>query len=405
MGEVYQARDTRLERAVAIKILPSHLSSDPDRRQRFEREAKAISSLQHPNICVLHDVGRQETPGGPLDFLVMEYLEGESLSERIAKGALPSQLILRYGVQIADALDKAHRSGIVHRDLKPANVVLTKAGAKLLDFGLAKHVADSPLISRPPAGVSSLPTRGQPLTGEGTLLGTLQYMAPEQLEGKEADSRTDIFALGALLHEMATGQAAFAGKSQASLIAAILDSEPPAVSSLQPMAPAALDHVVRTCLAKDPDERWQTAHDVMAELKWIAELGSQAGARAETGARPARRGWLLLAGAALASLAFGLWMGGFRARTDGYTVLNFHGDQVTGLETRGGYDYVDLARPTRGAPPPASCSGMSGAGVWYVNDNKARLGGVAFYELATGLRSHGPESVYGRLLEASGLVK
>ncbi len=267
MGEVYRARDTRLERTVAVKVLPSDLSASPEVRQRFEREAKTISQLSHPHICALYDVGRE----GETEYLVMELLEGETLSERLAKGALPLEQTLRYGQEIADALDKAHRQGIVHRDLKPGNVMLTKSGVKLLDFGLAK-------VFEPPTakgGLTALPTQAA-LTQEGTILGTFQYMAPEQLEGKEADARTDIFALGAVLYEMATGRRAFSGTSQASLIGAILKDEPAVISSVQPMSPPALDRVVKTCLAKDPEDRWQSAHDVAGQLKWIAE-GSAAG--------------------------------------------------------------------------------------------------------------------------------
>ena len=217
MGEVYKARDTRLERTVAVKVLPERLTSSPEARQRFEREAKTISQLSHPHICALYDVGRE----GETEYLVMEYLEGETLSERLAKGALPLEQTLRYGVEIADALDKAHRQGIVHRDLKPGNVMLTKSGVKLLDFGLAKafeRSLDATGREQAAAGqdprleqLTALPTvAGHPnLTQEGTILGTFQYMAPEQLEGKETDARTDIFALGATLYEMATGKKAF----------------------------------------------------------------------------------------------------------------------------------------------------------------------------------------------------
>ena len=273
MGEVYRARDTRLERAVAIKVLPQNLSSSPEVRQRFEREAKTISQLSHPHICALYDVGRE----GEIEFLVMELLEGETLSDRLGRGPLPLEQTLRYGIEIADALDRAHRQGIVHRDLKPGNVMLTKAGVKLLDFGLAKVMAPA----SPPSALTSLPTMagGRNLTQEGTILGTFQYMAPEQLEGKEADGRTDIFAFGALLYEMATGRKAFSGTSQASLISSIMSSEPPAVSAVQPMTPPALDRVVRTCLAKDPEERWQSAADIKRELRWISE-GSAAGVAA-----------------------------------------------------------------------------------------------------------------------------
>jgi eukaryotic-like serine/threonine-protein kinase len=261
MGEVWKARDTRLERTVAVKVLPQRLSSNPDLRQRFEREAKTISQLSHPHICALYDVGRE----GETEYLVMELLEGETLSERVAKGALSLEQTLRYGVEIADALDKAHRQGIVHRDLKPGNVMVTKSGVKLLDFGLAKAMA--PATSQ--AGLTSLPTAmGSPnLTQEGTILGTFQYMAPEQLEGKDSDARTDIFALGAVLYEMATGKKAFSGATQASLISAILRDDPQPISQIQPMSPPALDRVVKTCLAKDPEDRWQSAGDVGKELK------------------------------------------------------------------------------------------------------------------------------------------
>jgi Tol biopolymer transport system component len=268
MGEVYKARDTRLERTVAVKVLPAHLSASPESRQRFEREAKTISQLSHPHICALHDVGRE----GETEYLVMEYLEGETLAERLLKGALPLEQTLRFGMQIADALDKAHRQGIVHRDLKPGNVMLTRSGVKLLDFGLAKAMAPTSQQS----SLTALPTQ-HALTQEGTILGTFQYMAPEQLEGREADTRTDIFAFGCVLYEMATGKKAFSGATQASLISSILRDEPPAISQVQPMSPPALDHVIRKSLAKDPEDRWQNAADLGGELKWIAEGGSQTG--------------------------------------------------------------------------------------------------------------------------------
>ncbi len=275
MGEVYKARDTRLERTVAVKVLPSHLSASPETRKRFEREAKTISQLSHPHICALYDVGRE----GETEYLVMELLEGETLSDRLAKGPLPIESTLKYGVEIADALDKAHRQGIVHRDLKPGNVMLTKSGLKLLDFGLAKAVAP---VNQ--GSVTSLPTQ-QGLTQEGTILGTLQYMAPEQLEGKDADGRSDIFAFGAVLYEMATGRKAFTASSQASLITAIMSSEPAPISSVRSTSPPALDRVVKTCIAKDPEERWQSAADIMRELQWVAE-----GASVPAASR-ARRRW------------------------------------------------------------------------------------------------------------------
>src|SRR5258708_4064033 len=261
MGEVYRARDTRLDRIVAIKVLPTHLADRSELRERFEREACTIASLNHPHICTLFDIGQQDG----VDYLVMEYLEGETLAHRLQKGALPLEQVLQYAIEISDALDKAHRKGVTHRDLKPGNIMLTKTVAKL-----KQEVA--------PANVqlSQIATADDPLTAKGTIVGTLQYMAPEQLEGKEVDARTDIFAFGAVLYELATGKRAFEGKSQASLIAAILEREPPAMSSLQPMTPPALDRVVKKCLAKEPEKRWQAASDVCDELKWIAEGGTQA---------------------------------------------------------------------------------------------------------------------------------
>jgi eukaryotic-like serine/threonine-protein kinase len=278
MGEVYRARDTRLDRTVAVKILPSHLSENPEAKQRFDREARTISSLNHPNLCTLHDVGHQDGT----DFLVMEYLDGETLADRLRKGPLPIDQVLKYGTQICDALDKAHRSGVVHRDLKPGNIMLTKAGAKLMDFGLAKTSFG---VANPASDLTATlttPPGSHPLTAQGTVVGTFQYMAPEQVEGKEADGRSDIFALGAVLYEMATARRAFEGKTAASAIAAVLEREPAPISSVQPMTPPALDRLVQICLAKDPDERWQTAHDVKLQLKHIAEGGSQASAPAVT---------------------------------------------------------------------------------------------------------------------------
>jgi serine/threonine protein kinase/Tol biopolymer transport system component len=299
MGEVYRARDTRLERDVAIKVLPPGLQESEERRQRFEREARTISRLNHPNICTLHDLGEEDGQ----HYLVMELLEGESLADRLQKGPLPPHQVLRYGAQVADALHAAHRQGITHRDLKPGNVVLTKSGAKLLDFGLAKPAESEGSVDEP----SRLPTAVKPLTEKGSILGTVQYMAPEQLEGLEADARTDIFALGALLHEMATGRRAFEGGSRTSLIAAIVSSQPPPVSTLVPLCPPALDHVVARCLEKDPDDRWQSAHDVAGELRWIDQGRSTSG---ESGAsrRPpvVRASTLRLLAAALIGAIAGL---------------------------------------------------------------------------------------------------
>jgi serine/threonine protein kinase len=293
MGEVYRAKDTRLDREVAIKVLPQHLSRSPEFKQRFDREARAISALTHPNICTLHDVGHQDG----VDFLVMELLEGETLAQRLLKGPMPMDQVLRCGVEVASALDAAHRSGVVHRDLKPGNIMLTKSGAKLLDFGLAKSVG---VLESDPSAV----TVSQPLTGKGTIVGTFQYMAPEQLEGREADARTDIFAFGAVLYETATGKRAFDGHSRPSLIASIMSSYPRPISELQPMTPPALDRLVRKCLAKDPDARWQSSSDVADELRWITEGGSQTGAPVAVVSRRKRREGLAWTVAGLLALAF-----------------------------------------------------------------------------------------------------
>ena len=269
MGEVYKARDTRLDRTVAIKVLPAHLASDAQFRQRFDREARAVGALNHPHICTLHDVGHQDGT----DYLVLEFLEGETLAERLAKGALPLDQALRYASEIADALDKAHRAGVTHRDLKPGNVMLTKSGSKLLDFGLAKARGASSVRLQPDQGLSALPTE-QHLTAQGTILGTFQYMAPEQVEGHEADARTDIFAFGTVLYEMLTGKKAFTGSSSASIIAAILERPAPSVTAV---APASLDRVMQRCLAKEPDERWQSARDLKAALDVVALPEASAG--------------------------------------------------------------------------------------------------------------------------------
>jgi serine/threonine protein kinase len=269
MGEVYRARDTRLDRDVAVKVLLTNLASDPSLKQRLEREAKAVSKLSHPHICTLHDIGHQDG----IDFLVMELVEGESLEQRLLKGPLPADQVIRYAAQIADALAKAHKRGFTHRDLKPANIMLAKSGAKLMDFGLAKQAGPAPLAT----ALTEMTVDQAKLTSEGSIVGTFQYMAPEQLEGKEADARTDIFALGEVIYEMATGKPAFSGKSRASLIAAILTIDPPSIAELQPLAPVTLDRVVKKCLAKDPDDRWQSASDLASELNWMLTSGSQAG--------------------------------------------------------------------------------------------------------------------------------
>ena len=308
MGEVYKAQDARLDRTVAIKVLPSHLADNPDLKQRFEREARAVSSLNHPNICTLHDIHLRQGYGGQvgdeeeIDYMVMEYVEGEDLADRLKKGPLPLDEALRYAAQIADALDKAHRAGVVHRDLKPGNIMITKSGAKLLDFGLAKlrgSAEEGP-------DISALPTEQKPLTEKGSILGTFQYMSPEQLEGKEADTRSDIFAFGAVLYEMVTGKRAFTGKSQASLIGSIMEHNPPPVSSLQPITPPILDLTVTLCLKKDPQERWQSAYDLLQGLKWVheAEPASQARPAAVWGKMLPFVVGAFAAGALIASLVF-----------------------------------------------------------------------------------------------------
>lgn len=310
MGQVYRARDTRLDRTVAIKILPQEVSSSLEHKQRFEREARAISSLQHPHICVLHDVGEAAVPETieKISYLVMEYLDGESLAQRLNKGPLSTEEVLKIGTEIAGALDKAHRQGLIHRDLKPGNVMLTKSGAKLLDFGLAKPSALAAVAAPGNASLATLTSAAQPVTQRGMISGTFQYMAPEQLQGKEADARSDIFALGALLYEGATGKPAFTGQSQISVMSAILEREPEPISVTNAASPPALDFVLRTCMAKDPDQRFQTAHDVGLQLKWIA--GHTAPAVALPGLRGRKRipswiGWAVAAVAVLAAL--GLW--------------------------------------------------------------------------------------------------
>ncbi len=274
MGEVYRARDTRLDRSVAVKVLPALLSSDPQFRERFDREARAISQLAHPNICTLYDVGEHE--GTP--FLVMELLAGETLEARLASGPLPTEPALAIAVNVLTALDAAHRAGIVHRDLKPGNIFLVRGAnpsaqpiAKLLDFGLAK----SRVAAVAAGGLSTAPTTPPAsMTTAGAILGTLQYMAPEQIDGVEADSRTDLFAFGCVLFEMLTGRKAFEGKTRASLLGAILKDVPPPVSQFAPAIPPGLDRLVQTCLAKEPDDRWQTARDVLRELKWLSHQPS-----------------------------------------------------------------------------------------------------------------------------------
>jgi eukaryotic-like serine/threonine-protein kinase len=301
MGEVYRARDTRLARSVALKVLPSHLAASAELRARLEREARAVSSLNHPHICTLFDVGRD----AGTDYLVMELVEGETLAQKLERGALPLEQTLRYGAEIADALAKAHAAGIVHRDLKPGNVMLTKAGVKLLDFGLARAPEGNGASTT--SGASQLATVAQPLTVEGSFVGTFQYMAPEQLEGGEIDARADLWALGCVLYEMATGKRAFDGKSQASVISSILKDEPRPMREMVPLSPGDFERVVRTCLAKDPDERWHSAADLCRELRWIASGGARAEAPVPR-ARGGRWAWIV-AVLALALAAWSLWHG------------------------------------------------------------------------------------------------
>jgi serine/threonine protein kinase/WD40 repeat protein len=305
MGEVYRARDTRLDRSVAIKILPAHMADKPEAGERFEREARTISSLNHPHICQLHDVGSQDGTR----YLVMELLEGETLAERLRRGPLPLDQVLRYGAEIARGLHAAHRCGVVHRDLKPGNIMLTKSGAKLMDFGLAKGMAAAkPVSAELTATMTS--SHATPLTQQGTIVGTFQYMAPEQVEGKEADARSDIFSLGAVLYEMLTGKRAFEGKTLVSVAAAILEKEPEPLRNAQPLTPAALERVVKKCLAKDPEERWQSAGDLASELTWVAEGGAAPGTLASAAVNTRQKGsrlpWAVAGIAALTALALGI---------------------------------------------------------------------------------------------------
>lgn len=312
MGEVYRARDSRLGRDVAIKVLPSHLSSNPDLKQRMEREARAISSLNHPHICTLHDVGSQDGT----DFLVMEHLQGETVADRLQRGAIPLGETLKIAVQIADALDKAHARGILHRDLKPGNIMLTKNGPKLMDFGLAKPMggmgaasslaAGTHTPSTPTMSMASLSASSSPLTEKGTVVGTFQYMAPEVLQGAEADARSDIFSFGCLLFEMVTGRRAFEGKSQFSVLGAILDKEPDRVSAVQPTSPARLDEIVGLCLAKSPEQRYGCMHDVKVQLGVLAgtDLDPKQTVTAAAPSKPtqSRLSWLIAGVATLAAL-------------------------------------------------------------------------------------------------------
>jgi eukaryotic-like serine/threonine-protein kinase len=309
MGEVYRAKDTRLDRIAAVKVLPYEVAHNPEKIRRFEREARSISTLSHPHICTLHDIGHQDG----VAYLVFEYLEGETLEKRLQKGALPTGEVLKYAIELADALYKAHRQGVIHRDIKPGNIMLTKSGVKLMDFGLAKLKSGTTPTAD---ALTAMTTVDKELTAEGTLLGTLQYMAPEQLEGHEADARTDIFAFGEVLYEMATGRPTFSGKTKASLIAAILSSEPRPIRELAPMSPPALDHVAKTCLAKDPDERWQMAHDILPVLRWIVESGGHTrdiAHSAASGKSGEKLGWVSACALAVALIVALVWSGNSKA--------------------------------------------------------------------------------------------
>jgi serine/threonine protein kinase/Tol biopolymer transport system component len=303
MGEVYRATDTRLNRTVAIKVLPKHLSEKPEARERFEREARAISQLSHANICQLYDLGEQDG----IHYIVMEYLEGDTLATRLARGRLPIEQVLRYGAEIAEGLDSAHRAGVVHRDLKPGNIMITRSGAKLMDFGLAKTAT---LASPQSSGLSltlTSPNISEPLTAEGTVIGTFQYMSPEQVEGREADARSDIFSFGSVLYEMTTGKRAFSGKSQVTVASAILEKDPDPITLNQPLAPPALQHVIQTALMKDPESRWQSAADISRQLRWLSSPDSSASAARIAAPHPRRQERVLWAVLVAALLGLLLW--------------------------------------------------------------------------------------------------
>ena len=341
MGEVYRATDTRLNRTVAIKILPQHLSEKPEARERFEREARAISQLNHANICQLYDLGEQNG----IHFIVMEYLEGETLSTRLAKGRLPIEQVLRYGAEIGEGLDCAHRGGVVHRDLKPGNIMLTRFGAKLLDFGLAKTAALATSQSSPLSATMTSPNISHPLTAEGTIIGTFQYMSPEQIEGREADARSDIFSFGAVLYEMTTGKRAFEGKSQVTVASAILEKEPDPVTVSQPLAPPALQHVIQTALMKDPESRWQSAADISRQLRWMSSPDSSASAARIAAPHPRRQErtlWALLTAALLGLL---LWFAFFSRPHSRVIRASIMAPPGTGFEFMGDFSGPPVVSP------------------------------------------------------------
>ena len=313
MGEVFSARDTRLDRTIALKTLRSDLATSPDLQVRFEREARAIASITHPHICTLYDVGRARLDGdvraGEVDFLVMELLAGETLAARLSRGPLALPQAITSAMQIADALDRAHRQGIVHRDLKPSNIMLTPTGVKLLDFGLAQ-------LRRDAGSFIGGATQTAPLTAQGVIVGTLQYIAPEQLEGHEVDGRADLFAFGAILYEMISGRRAFDASSQAALVSAVLHSDPPQLTTLNPRLPRPLERVVTGCLAKNPEDRWTSAHDVRLMLKTVAEE-PVVGAGSIGVHRSRRREWVAWTVAVGAIVATGVLLGtGVSSRND-----------------------------------------------------------------------------------------
>jgi len=400
MGEVYQARDSRLDRSVAIKILPSNLSADALRRQRFEREAKAISSLNHPNICTLHDIGQQDG----VDYIVMEFLEGETLAERLEKGPLPVAQVLEYGTQVASALDKAHRNGVTHRDLKPGNIMLTKSGAKLLDFGLAKA---APALAGG-ATLTDVTPQVAPVTQVGAIVGTVPYMSPEQVEGKEVDARSDIFSLGAVLYEMVTGRRAFQGESQFSVASAILVRDPEPINARQPLTPPALERTIRVCLAKDPDERWQSAGDLWKELRWISEGGTQTGGPIVAALRRALRpriGWILAAVFAAVALAALLRasLSGRGPETLAFRQLNFRREAlfqaafagkdtvVYSAATSGNTPQIFAVRPDYPEPQPLGPPGMQLLAVSSKGELAVLIGAkYVWYRLFTGTLARMP---------------
>ena len=315
---MWKARDTRLDRTVAVKVLPKFIADRDDLRARFEREARAVSSLKHPNICLLFDIGKQDG----IDFMVLEHLEGETLAARVSKGPLPLDQVLKYATQIADALDRAHRSDVCHRDVKPANIMLTRDGVKVLDFGLAK-------TGRARVGSEDVTGLAAALTSEGTILGTPRYMAPEQYEGREADERSDIFAFGCVVYEMVTGKRCFEGKTKASLIAAVLGGEPVAMSALVPVTPPALERLVKRCIEKDPEDRYQSMRDVVLDLRSMGVGGTEVKARAK--GLLYKAGWIVAG--VLAAIAAGFAHSRLAARHAGRRGARGaidHGDRACG---------------------------------------------------------------------------